>query len=897
MNDGSIRIGTKLDLSGVKANIKELERELNNVRKEQAKVDAQADNVHRKYAEEKEFDAQFPEEFSHREDIDKRAAAELDPIIKKQDELNQKEQEYVSLLEQAKSKLQEQSTIAQASKELDSAVKSEAVLDKVKTQEQYNSLLAETKAKMAAIEAHAERIATQHGVGKDEILAANPAYQKLSDTMGVLKSTTKKFGKEAKAAGESAKASIAKASKETDKFGSALASGIKKIGKMSLAIFGIRGAYRAVTMAVSEYLATNEQLGGQIDALKSLFGQVLGPAIEWVVNLIMQAVSAVNSLVYALSGVNVVAKANEAALKKQAKAANAAQTAGFDEMNKLSDTSGSSESGPALLPESTNVDVSFLDPIVNAIKKFGEDMTPTLQTIKDIGGWIWENLLKPLGEWAGTTLLPTTLDFISSGFNALSEVLKALEPMAQWLWDSFLKPIAEWTGGAIIDILSGLADLLDRFANWIGDNQGAVEVCTGVVGAFMAVWTITDIVMWIDKAGGLAGVISILTTKIKASTLAKLADKAEDIAIIALYVKDYVVAFAGQVARIATSTAAWIANTAAKVATTVAEWAQIAATTAWNVICSIATALTTAFGAAIAFLTSPIGLVILAIAALIAIVILIITYWDEIKAAAISCWEWICQTWENVATWFYENVIKPVVEFFTSLWEGIIGAAVAAWTGIVNAFCVAGTWFNDNVIQPVAQFFVGMWDGMKNGAKKAWDGIKSVFSSVASFFKDIFTKAWDGVKKVFSTGGKVFAGIKDGIVSVFKTVVNALIDGINTVVKLPFEGLNGILDKISGLSIAGVEPFSWLTWRAPVPQLPKLAVGGIVNRPGRGVPAIIGEAGAEAVLPLENNTEWMDILAEKIGGNVTIPIVLDGKKIATYVVDIQKKKAFAMNGA
>ena len=79
--------------------------------------------------------------------------------------------------------------------------------------------------------------------------------------------------------------------------------------------------------------------------------------------------------------------------------------------------------------------------------------------------------------------------------------------------------------------------------------------------------------------------------------------------------------------------------------------------------------------------------------------------------------------------------------------------------------------------------------------------------------------------------------------------------------------------------------------------IPKLAVGGIVNRPGRGVPAIIGEAGAEAVLPLENNTEWMDILADKIGGNVTIPIYMDGKKIATYVVDIQKKKAFAMNGA
>ena len=98
----------------------------------------------------------------------------------------------------------------------------------------------------------------------------------------------------------------------------------------------------------------------------------------------------------------------------------------------------------------------------------------------------------------------------------------------------------------------------------------------------------------------------------------------------------------------------------------------------------------------------------------------------------------------------------------------------------------------------------------------------------------------------------------------------------------------------------GMTPFNgmWSYNPLKVPQIPKLALGGIVNRPGRGVPAIIGEAGAEAVLPLENHTEWMDVLADKIGGGtITIPITLDGKRIATYIVDIQKKKAFATNGA
>ena len=131
-------------------------------------------------------------------------------------------------------------------------------------------------------------------------------------------------------------------------------------------------------------------------------------------------------------------------------------------------------------------------------------------------------------------------------------------------------------------------------------------------------------------------------------------------------------------------------------------------------------------------------------------------------------------------------------------------------------------------------------------------------------------------------------------------MVNRIITGLNTTIAKPFNSINSILNRIRSISVLDIKPFSGLWSYNPlsVPQIPKLALGGIVNRPGRGVPAIIGEAGAEAVLPLENNTEWMDILADKIGGGtVTIPITLDGRKIATYVVDIQKKKAFAMNGA
>ena len=82
-------------------------------------------------------------------------------------------------------------------------------------------------------------------------------------------------------------------------------------------------------------------------------------------------------------------------------------------------------------------------------------------------------------------------------------------------------------------------------------------------------------------------------------------------------------------------------------------------------------------------------------------------------------------------------------------------------------------------------------------------------------------------------------------------------------------------------------------------SIPKLAKGGIVNNPGRGVLATVGEAGAEAVLPLENNTEWMDILADKInavGQKIVVPIYLNGRKIAEEVIDLTQKRNFATNG-
>ena len=212
-------------------------------------------------------------------------------------------------------------------------------------------------------------------------------------------------------------------------------------------------------------------------------------------------------------------------------------------------------------------------------------------------------------------------------------------------------------------------------------------------------------------------------------------------------------------------------------------------------ICNIVTGI---FSGIMTVLTSPITLVVLAITALIAIIWLLIDNWDSVSEAASKCWDWI-----------------------------------------VGVFQGAAEWFNNTIVQPIANFFTGMWDGLKNGAQNAWNGIKSVFSSVASFFKDIFTNAWTAVKNVFSTGGKIFDGIKDGIVSAFKTIVNAIIKGINKVVSIPFNAINTALRKIKSIDILGIRPFSWIS-TIGVPQIPYLAQGGWFER-GNPQLAIVGD--------------------------------------------------------
>lgn len=294
---------------------------------------------------------------------------------------------------------------------------------------------------------------------------------------------------------------------------------------------------------------------------------------------------------------------------------------------------------------------------------------------------------------------------------------------------------------------------------------------------------------------------------------------------------------------------------------------------------------------------NPIGLIIAAIAALIAIIVLCVKHWDDIKAAVIKfvdkCKEkiqplidWLKEKIANIVDWFKERInnIKSIISAVKEWFNNIINTVVNWFKERINN---VANFFN-GIADKVKNVIGGVWDKLKSGAKNAWQGVKDVFNSVATFFGDIFSKAWTKVKNVFSTGGKIFSGIKEGIENTFKTVVNKIISGVNTVVAIPFNAINKMLNKIKDASFLGIAPFKnkWSYNPLSVPQIPKLAKGGVVTQ---STLVNIGEAGKEAVLPLDNNTGWMDMLADRIGARNQTPtkivLAIDGKEFGYAAID------------
>lgn len=296
--------------------------------------------------------------------------------------------------------------------------------------------------------------------------------------------------------------------------------------------------------------------------------------------------------------------------------------------------------------------------------------------------------------------------------------------------------------------------------------------------------------------------------------------------------------------------AAWIAGKVQIIAGVAAMIAQKAALVASAIATNAAAAAQWLLNAAME--ANPIGLVILAVTALIAIFI---------------------------ALW---NNNKGLRDFWINAWNGM----KAAWNGFSNGI----QWVWNNILRPFGSFlwsvFHDQLSNIVNFVSSYIGSIKQIFQGLINFVGGVFTGNWS---RAFGGLRDIVSGVFGGMFNMVKYPLNSLIDGINTILR----GVNGLAKAASNVPGLG-----WLGGLR-VPQIPRLAKGGIVSSP---TIAMIGEAGAEAVVPLQN-TGFIQQLANTVAaavagtggktGDINLTLEVDGVafgKICVKSINAQTRK-------
>lgn len=220
-----------------------------------------------------------------------------------------------------------------------------------------------------------------------------------------------------------------------------------------------------------------------------------------------------------------------------------------------------------------------------------------------------------------------------------------------------------------------------------------------------------------------------------------------------------------------------------------------------------------------------------------------------------------------------QDSIEAMHKYFK---EGDFGMAMYEWMGMdswtirlaqkmIDGIFGKGAWENTREAFKYGLFDLSM-KYIENSLKVWWIKLKSnVRVKFTEFLSDIRGFGRSMKEFVDNIGASIWGGIKN--------TINKIIGGIEGMINRVIDGINGMIRSLNSLSfdipdLMGGGRVGFNIGYLNGVSLPKLATGGITNRP---TTALIGESGREAVLPLENNTEWMDILADRIGnGNVTI---------------------------
>lgn len=577
--------------------------------------------------------------------------------------------------------------------------------------------------------------------------------------------------------------------------GTGFKQGLIHILKYAGALFSLQTIYSALSNSANAWLSSQnsaaQQLNANIEYMKYSMGSALAPVIEYVVNLVYQLMKAIQSVVYALSGVNIFANASAKAYSSMASSAKEAnketkQLAGVhSEINNIqsNDSSSNGSSGGSLTP---SFDLSQID----------NQMSPLAKKLYDF--------FKPLVD-SWNAYGASLVEQIKTTASQIGESLSSV-------WGSFEKIITNGTAYSILEnILAIIGNIAQAWANaWNYNNNGDMIVqnlanaFNNLLVAINNVVTSPEFQEWLNNCSDKFREISEKIASIDWQPLVDaLFEIGSTIGTLALDILSGLV-----------DVFKWLAENPAVAEVLLAIAVAIGVvSTAVSIVSSVMAVLNPILQVTNITLMPLIGIIagiMVGLAALIAVVVLVVQNWD-----------WLCKQAQII--W------NAIAEFFTNLWQGICDVATTVWTAIKDFFV--------NIWTGISTFFSNIWNGIKNIAVSVWNaitttisnvinGIRNTISNVLNIISSVWNNIWNGIKNTV-------VNIWNGIWGAIKAVINSILSGIEGFVNGIIRGINWVLGGISKVanavgSLIGLNPISL---QLSTISLPRLAKGAVLKVP------------------------------------------------------------------
>lgn len=261
------------------------------------------------------------------------------------------------------------------------------------------------------------------------------------------------------------------------------------------------------------------------------------------------------------------------------------------------------------------------------------------------------------------------------------------------------------------------------------------------------------------------------------------------------------------------------------------------------------------------------------------------TIWNSIKTTVNTVWNAIKSTIStviNTISTIISTVLNSIKTTFSTIWNSIkttvttiINSIKSTISTVINAVSTTIS----TVLNSIKTTFSTVWNSIKTTVSTIINSVKSTISTVMGSIQTGISTALSSIKTNWSnmwTNMKTtVVNIFNGIWSSIKGVINSIIGGIESMANAVIKGINSMIKALNNLSFdvpdwvpeIGGKTFGFNIPTISTISIPRLATGGVVDQ---ATVAMIGEAGQEAVVPLENNTGWMDKIAARIGEIISV---------------------------